>query len=114
MPKAQVKRTEDGSLSSNSASLVPQTSQLDSRHQCVKALYFVTADADPNLLPRLIEPFAKLGFVPDRVHSDRDSFHCSTLKVDLRLANLSNHNAMLIEKALRAVIGVKTVITVLE
>ena len=104
----------DGSYSTNPDSNHLQKSHTKSEQNAVKALYFVTAEADPNLLPRLIEPFAKLGFVPDRVHSDRDSFQNQTLRVDLRIAGLSNHDAMLIEKALRRVIGVQSVITVLE
>ena len=114
MSQVQVKRTGEGS-DSNQISLTPTPSNpSDTRLHEVKALYFVTADAEPNMLPRLIEPFAKLGLVPDRVHCDRDAFHSCTLRVDLRAAELSNHYAMLIEKALRSVVGVQTVITVLE
>jgi hypothetical protein len=114
MSYAPLRRTTDSSRSTNPVTTRLENSLPNSQQNVVKALYFVTADADPNLLPRLIEPFAKLGFVPDRVHADREEFQNHTLRVDLRLAGLSNRYAMLIEKALRSVIGVQSVITVLE
>ena len=39
----------------------------------VRAYFFISAPADPGLLPRLIEPVAKLGAVPARVHASRES-----------------------------------------
>ena len=80
----------------------------------VDAIYFVWAEADPNILPRLIEPFAKMGLIPDRVHADRDSQGDRPFQVDLRLKNLDNRSALLVEKALRSVIGVTSVICVFE
>src|SRR5690606_35628213 len=38
-----------------------------------RALFYVTGVADPGLLPRLIEPVAKMGHVPTRVHASRES-----------------------------------------
>jgi len=49
----------------------------------VRAFFFITAPADPGLLPRLIEPVAKLGAVPSRVHASRESGDGSELSVDL-------------------------------
>ncbi len=89
-----------------SAAEMPQAS--------VDAIYFVWAEADPNVLPRLIEPFAKMGLTPDRVHADRDSHGDRQFQVDLRLKNLDNRSALLVEKALRSVIGVTSVISVFE
>ena len=34
----------------------------------VRAMFFVSAQADPGIAPRLIEPFAKRGLVPVRAH----------------------------------------------
>ncbi len=80
----------------------------------VKVIYFVTAVADPNLLPRLLEPFAKLNLIPDRVHADLAAHGERGLNVDLRISAVDARYAMLLEKALRAVIGVQNVISVLE
>lgn len=80
----------------------------------VRAFYFVTAPADPGLLPRLIEPVAKLGAVPSRVHASRESGDGSELTVDLRLAGVAPRTAQLVEFALRAVVGVRQVMAVIE
>ncbi len=80
----------------------------------VRAYFHVTAPADPGLLPRLIEPVAKLGAVPSRVHATRESGDGSELSVDLRLAGVAPRTAELVEYALRAVVGVRQVMAVVE
>jgi hypothetical protein len=80
----------------------------------VRAFFFVTAPADPGLLPRLIEPVAKLGAVPSRVHASREAGDGSELSVDLRLAGISPRTAELVEHALRAIVGVRQVLAVVE
>ncbi len=79
-----------------------------------KALFYVTGAADPGLLPRLIEPVAKLGYVPARVHASRESGDGSEVAVDLRLKGVSARAAQLVEHALRATVGVRQVIAVVE
>ncbi|MGI9382515.1 MAG: hypothetical protein ACR2PO_05125, partial [Methyloligellaceae bacterium] len=51
----------------------PAAGASDPAQQTVRAFYFVTADADPGLLPRLVEPFCKMGMIPHRVHASRES-----------------------------------------
>jgi hypothetical protein len=80
----------------------------------VRAFFFVSAPADPGLLPRLIEPVAKLGAVPHRVHASRESGDGTELTVDLRLAGVSPRTADLVGRALRAVVGVRQVMAVVE
>jgi hypothetical protein len=80
----------------------------------VRAYFFVSAPADPGLLPRLIEPVAKLGAVPTRVHASRESGNGTELTVDLRLAGVAPRTADLVERALRAVVGVRQVKSVVE
>jgi hypothetical protein len=80
----------------------------------VRAYFFVSAPADPGLLPRLIEPVAKLGAVPQRVHASRESGDGSELAVELRLAGVARCTADLVERALRAVAGVRQVMAVVE
>lgn len=79
-----------------------------------KALFYVVGTADPGLLPRLIEPMAKMGHVPSRVHASRESGDGSELVVDLRLSGVSARTAQLVENALRATVGVRQVIAVIE
>lgn len=83
-------------------------------HETVRAFFFVTAPADPGLLSRLIEPVAKLGAVPSRVHASREAGDGSELTVDLRLAGVAPRTADLVERALRAVVGVRQVMAVVE
>ena len=80
----------------------------------VRAFFFVTAPADPGLLPRLIEPVAKLGTVPSRVHASREAGDGSELSVELRLTGVHPRTAELVEFALRAVVGVRQVMAVVE
>ena len=82
--------------------------------ETVRAFFFVTAPADAGLLPRLIEPVAKLGAVPSRVHASRESGDGSELTVDLRLTGVSPRTADLVERALRAIVGVRQVLAVVE
>jgi hypothetical protein len=82
--------------------------------ETVRAFFFVTAPADPGLLSRLIEPVAKLGAVPSRVHASREAGDGSELTVDLRLAGVAPRTADLVERALRAVVGVRQVMAVVE
>jgi hypothetical protein len=80
----------------------------------VRAYYFISAPAHPGLLPRLIEPVAKLGAVPARVHASREAGDGSELVVDLRLTGIAPRTADLVARALRAVVGVRQVRTVVE
>jgi hypothetical protein len=82
--------------------------------QTVRAFFFITAPADPGLLPRLIEPIAKLGAIPSRVHASRDAGDGSEFSVDLRLSGVPLRTARLIECALRAIVGVRQVLAVVE
>ena len=68
----------------------------------------------PGLLPRLIEPVAKLGAVPARVHASCESGDGSELSVEMRLAGVAPRTADLIARALRAVVGVRQVRVVVE
>ena len=80
----------------------------------VRAFFFISAPVDPGLLPRLIEPVAKLGAVPTRVHASRESGDGSELTVELRLTGVAPRTADLVGRALRAVVGVRQVMAVVE
>ena len=80
----------------------------------VRALFLVTGPADPGLLPRLVEPIAKLGHVPSRIHASAEAGDGSELTVDLRLGRVSARTAHLVDRSLRATVGVRQVISVIE
>jgi hypothetical protein len=80
----------------------------------VNARYLVVGSSDPGFLSRLVEPVAKLGEVPTRVHASREAGDGSQLSVDLRLGAVSPRTAELVENALRRIVGVHQVIAVIE
>ena len=91
-----------------------QSESQSSHSSSLKAQFYVVGAADPGLLPRLIEPMAKMGHVPSRVHASRESGDGSEMVVDLRLCGVNARTAQLVENALRATVGVRQVIAVVE
>jgi len=88
---------------------------VDSQHaSLVNARYLVVGPSDPGFLSRLIEPMAKLGEVPARVHATREAGDGSELSVDVRLHAVTHRTAELVENALRRIVGVHQVIAVVE
>lgn len=79
-----------------------------------KALFYVVGDADPEMLARVIEPVAKLGYVPSRVHASSEDGDGSMMTVDLRVNRVAQEAAERMESALRRIIGVHQVIAVYE
>jgi len=82
--------------------------------ETINAMFFVTADAGPGIAPRLVEPFAKHALVPARVHISSEDGAGEDISADLRVRDVSRKTAQTIEKALRAIIGVRQVITLAE
>ncbi|MBI1383965.1 MAG: hypothetical protein GC150_03520 [Rhizobiales bacterium] len=80
----------------------------------VRALFHVTATAEPGTLPRLVEPFAKMGLVPTRLHASREDGDGSWQSIDMRIVGVSRHEAELVEAMLRRVVGVRQLIVVTE
>ena len=99
-------RSHDGAVADQSANELPSAN--------IKALFYVVGDADPAFLPRLVEPVAKLGHVPSRVHASAEAGDGSLMTVDLRVANVAQASAERMENALRRIVGVHQVIAVYE
>ena len=106
--------TSSVSMAATPSPLVPSPLAVALAPTKVTARYLVVAASDPGLLPRLLEPFAKLGTVPSRVHASREAGDGSELTVDLRLTQVAPRTAELIELALRRVIGVRQLVAVVE
>ncbi len=66
----------------------------------------IDADADPGLLPRLLQPFAKRDLTPDRMWSHRLN---GTMHVEIAVTAMPIEAVHLIEGNLGAVVGVRTV-----
>ena len=99
-------------LSVSASSAVAQEPGGESEN--VHAMFFVIADADPNIAPRLIEPFAKLGLVPWRVHISSEEGAGEDISADLRVQGVTHKTAHVIDKALRRIVGVRQVIALVE
>lgn len=80
----------------------------------VRALFHITATAEAGLLPRLVDQVARLGLTPTRVHASRESGDGNEIVVDLRVGGLARPVAERMSRSLRAVLGVRHVISVLE
>ncbi len=74
------------------------------QHAAVR--YSVQADADPGLLPRLIQPFARRDLAPDSFSAERRG---ETMRVDIAMARMPAEMVHLVEGNLRQVVGVVSV-----
>ena len=77
-------------------------------------LYRLTADADPGLLPRVLEVFAKRSLVPDAMRAERrpafDRSDDDSLSVELRIPPMEPAKAQHVAACLRETVGVRTVL----
>ena len=77
-------------------------------------LYRLTADADPGLLPRVLEVFAKRSLVPDAIRAERrpafDRSDDDSLSVELRIPPMEPAKARHVAACLRETVGVRTVL----
>jgi hypothetical protein len=80
----------------------------------VDARFLLVAAAEPGLLPRVVEAFAKLGTFPSRVHASAEAGDGSEMTIDLRLNETQPRTAELIELGLRRVVGVRQLIAALD
>lgn len=71
--------------------------------------FLLDADPSPGLLPRLMQPFARLDLVPDRMWSDRQG---ETMHVEIAMNAMPAESARLVEGNLRMVIGVRSVVRI--
>lgn len=68
----------------------------------VSVRFFLDAEADPGLLPRLLAPFARRDLTPDRMWSHRSG---GTMHVEIALNAMPAHELHLVEGNLRQVVG---------
>ena len=93
------------------------TSDLTSRRSPARpsaapaACFTVLAAADPGILARVLEPFAKRGLVPTRLYASLDGAGAGELAIDLQFAGLAMPLAEQIAAGLRNVWGVSAVLT---
>ena len=69
--------------------------------------FTLTADAEPGLLPRLLQPFAKRDLTPDSFDSTRIG---QGVRVEIAMAAMPAEMVHLIEGNLRQTVGVTSVV----
>ena len=72
------------------------------------ACFSVHADAEPGVMPRVLELFAKRGLVPQRWHSAAAG---TALTIDVQIGGLGRDTADYIAQCLRQIVGVEAVLT---
>ncbi len=75
------------------------------------ACFSIQAEAEPGVMPRVLELFAKRGLVPRRWVSDRCGPGGRELTIDVQVAGLAPETQAYIARCLRQVWGVGTVLT---
>ena len=75
------------------------------------ACFSILAEAEPGVMPRVLELFAKRSLVPQRWHSDRAGPRGEELSIDLQVAGLDQHTTDYVASCLRQIWGVQTVMT---
>lgn len=75
------------------------------------ACFSIQADADPSVMPRVLELFAKRGMIPLRWHADLGGRRRDELTIDLQVDGLDRPKAELIAHAIRQMVAVVSVLT---
>ena len=70
--------------------------------------FSVQARAEPGVMPRVVELFAKRGLVPQKWHSTASD---EALTIDVQLGGLDRDLAAYIARCMRQITGVDTVLT---
>ena len=78
----------------------------------VSACFSVQARAEPGVMPRALELFAKRGLVPQLWHGAvAGPRSAATLTIEIRIAGLGRDTVGYIARCLRQIVGVDTVLT---
>ncbi|SDG07894.1 hypothetical protein [Thalassobaculum litoreum] len=97
--------------SSNAATAFSATaSAANAAAEPVVACFSITAVADPQVMSRVLELFAKRGLIPSRWHSDLSGRRRDELLIDLQVEGLEREKADLIGHAMRQMVPVMSVL----
>jgi acetolactate synthase small subunit len=70
--------------------------------------FLLQARAEPGVMPRVVELFAKRGLVPDKWHSAAAG---SAMTIDVEMSGLGRDLGDYIARCMRQIVGVETVLT---
>jgi acetolactate synthase small subunit len=74
----------------------------------VTVCYSLLARAEPGVMPRVVELFAKRGLVPQKWHSAASPW---ALTIEVQIGGLDHGVADYIGRCMRQIVGVETVLT---
>ena len=80
-------------------------------HRHRTACFSVIAAAEPGIMPRVLETFAKRGLVPSQWLSTLAGFHNRELHIDIQLEDVDAELAERLAQSLRQVVFVRSVLT---
>ena len=80
-------------------------------HRTPVASFFVHARAEPGVLPRVLELFAKRGLVPSAFHSRASGPPDAELTIDIQLPGLDGDTVAYIARCMRQIASVEAVLT---
>ena len=94
---------------SSSLSVAANAPEANADENFSSSAYFsVQARAEPGVMPRVIELFAKRGLVPGFWHS---AVSGTALSIEIRIAGLERDTVDYIARCLRQIVGVDSVLT---
>jgi len=73
--------------------------------------FSVNARAEPGVMPRVLELFAKRGLVPQRWHSITEGPAGAALTIDIEIGGLGRDTADYVANCMRQIAGVDVVLT---
>jgi len=93
---------------SSSLPLAAAAPDADGAAPPITVLFSLQARAEPGVMPRVAELFAKRGLVPQHWHSTAAG---PTLMIDVQIGDLDRDLGDYIARCMRQIVGVETVLT---
>ena len=92
---------------------VSSTDHLSNTTASATACFSIQAEADPGVMPRILELFAKRGLIPTRWHSDLEGAATPhpALTIDLQVTGLNRQQTEHVSNSLRGMVSVNSVLT---
>ena len=92
---------------------VPTDTFTSNSEASATACFSIQAEAEPGVMPRILELFAKRGLIPSRWHSDLEgeATRRPGLTIDLQVTGLNRQQVEHVSASLRGMISINTVLT---
>jgi len=87
---------------------LPAAAQTDGGASPLSVCFSLQARAEPGVMPRVVELFAKRGLVPQKWHSTASG---EALTIDVQMGGLDRDLSGYIARCMRQITGVETVLT---